>query len=59
MNYDGRGEKIAPKEADAQGALKEVENIFVGLLEGKSGVKVSVRKSKIKLCKKRGIFEAI
>jgi len=56
MNYD---EKIIRKEKGEENGLKIVANVFEGLLEDKSGIKVTVKRSKMKICKKRGIFEAI
>lgn len=43
------------------GEIRRVENMFIALVESdtdREGSKVIVRRGKMRICKKRGIFEA-
>jgi hypothetical protein len=61
----GHGEGISDRTRveegeEGMGRLKRVENMFLTLVEGRDnpGSRVVVRKGKMRVCKKRGIFEA-
>lgn len=58
MEHDAKNQRPALSGKLPGVPIKQVQNIFIGLLEGNAGVKVNVRKCRMKFCKKRGIFEA-
>lgn len=57
--YHRRDEKGGP--GGGSGSFKKIENMFITLMEEEAnspGSRVVVRKGKMRICKKRGIFEA-